>query len=72
MNAAMTARVSLVTPSGGPISRVGATFALHCGVPSYYIKLQSDWKSNAYKRYLDQSLRYKLATVKQMSEGITH
>ena len=58
--------------SGHSFRRGGATFALHCGVPSDYIKLQGDWKSNAYERYLDHSLRYKLETVKQMCEGITH
>ena len=58
--------------SGHSFRRGGATFALHCGVPSDYIKLQGDWKSNAHERYLDHSLRYKLETVKQMCEGITH
>ena len=58
--------------SGHSFRRGGATFALHCGVPSDYIKLQGDWKSNAYECYLDHSLRYKLETVKQMCEGITH
>ena len=58
--------------SGNSFRRGGATFALHCGVPSDYIKLQGDWKSNAYERYLDHSLRYKLATVNQMCRGITH
>ena len=58
--------------SGHSFRRGGATFALHCGVPSDYIKLQGDWKSNAYERYLDHSLRYKLETIKQMCDGITH
>ena len=58
--------------SGHSFRRGGATFALHCGVPSDYIKLQGDWKSNAYERYLDSSLRYKLETIKQMCDGTTH
>ena len=58
--------------SGHSFRRGGASFALHCGVPSDYIKLQGDWKSTAYERYLDHSLRYKLEAVKQMSQGITH
>ena len=49
-----------------------STFALHCGVPSDYIKLQGDWKSNAHERYVDHSLRYKLVTVNQMCKDITH
>ena len=58
--------------SGHSFRQGGASFALHCGVPSDYIKLQGDWKSTAYERYLDHSLRYKLEAVKQMSQGITH
>ena len=51
---------------------VGASFALHCSVPNDNIKLQGDWKSTAYDRYLDNALRYKLEAIKQMSQGITH
>jgi len=40
--------------SGHSFWREGATFALHWGVPSNYIKLQGDWKSNAYEQYLDR------------------
>ena len=58
--------------SGHSFRQGGASFALHCGVPSDYIKLQGDWKSTEYKRYLDHSLRYKLEAVKQMIQGITH
>ena len=62
------AQVSLDTPLG----EGGASFALHCGVPSDYIKLQDNWKLAAYERYLDHSLSYNLGAVKQMSQGITH
>ena len=62
------ARVSLDTPSG----EGGASFALNCGVPSDYIKLQDNWKLTAYERYLDHSLRYNLEAVKQMSQGINN
>ena len=58
--------------SGHYFRRGGASFALHCGVPSDYIKLQGDWKSTAYECYLDHSLRYNLEAVQQMSQGITH
>ena len=57
----------VMTPSGKGF----ASFTLHCGVPSDCIKLHGDWKSTAYERYLDHSLRYKLEAVKQMSQGIT-
>ena len=38
--------------SGHSFRRGGATFALNCGVPGHDIKLQGDWLSNAYERYL--------------------
>ena len=43
----------------------GATFALNCGVPRHYIKLQGDWLSNAYEHHLDTSLQYKIIAIKQ-------
>ena len=43
--------------------RGDASFALHCGVPSDYIKLHGDWKSTACERYLDQALRCKLEAI---------
>lgn len=42
--------------SGQSFRQGGPTLALHCTVPGDYIKLQGDWKSNAYKWLLDQSL----------------
>ena len=58
--------------SGHSFRRGGATFALNCGVPGHYIKLQGDWLSNAYERYLDTSLQYKIIAVNMMSRSITH
>lgn len=58
--------------SGHSFRRGGATFALNCGVPGHYIKLQGDWLSNAYERYLDTSLQYKLIAINIMSKSITH
>ena len=57
---------------GHSFRRRGACFALHSGVPSDYIKLQGDWKSNAYERYLDHSLRYKIVTVKHVKVSLTN
>ena len=58
--------------SGHSFRRGGATFALHCGVPGHYIKLQGDWLSNAYERYLDTSLQYKIMAVNMMGKSILH
>ena len=58
--------------SGHSFRRGGATFALNCGVPGHYIKLQGDWLSNAYERYLDTSLQYKIIAINMMSKSITH
>ena len=35
--------------------RGGASFGLQCGLPTDLIKLQGDWNSNAYERYLQPS-----------------
>ena len=34
----------------------GASFWTQCGLPTDLIKLQGDWNSNAYERYLQPSL----------------
>ena len=38
--------------SGHSLRRGGATFAFQCGIPSELIKLQGDWRSDAYMLYL--------------------
>ena len=58
--------------SGHSFRRGGATFAQTCGVPGHYIKLQGDWRSNAYERYLGSSLKCKFAAVSMMSKAIFH
>ena len=49
--------------SGHSFRRGGATLALQCGLPVDLIKIQGDWNSNAYERYLQPSfgLRKKVA-----------
>ena len=49
--------------SGHSLRRGGATYAFKCGVPAAYIKLQGDWLSDAWERYihLPLELRWKLA-----------
>ena len=51
--------------SGHLFRHAGASYALQCGLPVELIKLQGDWKSNAYERYLEPffNLRKKLAAT---------
>ena len=51
--------------SGHSFRRGGASFALECGLPVDLIKLQGDWNSNSYERYLSPSLelRKKVAST---------
>lgn len=42
--------------SGHSFRRGGASFALQCGLPADMIKLQGDWSSNAYQKYINPSL----------------
>ena len=51
--------------SGHSFRRGGASFALQCGIPTEWIKLQGDWTSDAYQRYLSPAfpLRVKLADL---------
>jgi hypothetical protein len=39
--------------SGHSFRRGGASHAFKCNIPAALIKLQGDWKSNAYLRYID-------------------
>ena len=41
--------------SGHSFRHGGASFGLQCGLPPDLIKLQGDWSSNAYERYLQPS-----------------
>ena len=45
--------------SGHSFRRGGASFALECGVPADIIQSQGDWKSDAYKAYLDPSFAHR-------------
>ena len=51
--------------SGHSFRHGGAQFGLQCGLPVELIKLQGDWNSNAYERYLQPSfsLRQKVAST---------
>ncbi|MCP3668394.1 MAG: hypothetical protein GY696_38900 [Gammaproteobacteria bacterium] len=56
--------------SGHSLRRGGATFALAAGVPGELIQAQGDWKSDAYKRYLDLSVPQRLIAVNKMSQHL--
>ena len=56
--------------SGHSFGRGGATFAFTCGLPITAIKLQGDWRSNAFERYLHVSLDTKKQLVNRMSTVI--
>lgn len=51
--------------SGHSFRRSGASFSFSCGIPPNLIKLQGDWRSNAYEAYITipLDLRWKCAKV---------
>ncbi|CAC5422080.1 unnamed protein product [Mytilus coruscus] len=50
--------------------RGGATWAFHSKVPSELIQFHGDWRSNAYKVYLEFDLHDKLSISRAMAEEI--
>jgi hypothetical protein len=52
------------------LRRGGATFAAKSGVPAFYIKLQGDWSSDCYTRYIALSSEAKLTAPSLMSAGV--
>ena len=50
--------------------RGGASFAFDSNVSSELIQLHGDWRSNAYKKYLEFSLEQKLLISQKMGEKI--
>ena len=61
---------------GHSFRRGGASFGLQCGLPPDLIKLQGDWNSNAYERYLQplfglrQDVAYKLGlATEKLTQG---
>lgn len=49
--------------SGHSLRRGGVSFAMQCGLPLEWVKMQGDWSSNAVERYLQPafSMRWQLA-----------
>ena len=58
--------------SGHSFRRGGASFALQCGIPADWIKLQGDWSSDAYQRYLDPSFNLRLRLASVMGQSFPH
>jgi hypothetical protein len=48
----------------------GTTFAAGCGISAFYIKLQGDWSSDCYTRYIALSSEAKLTAPSFMSKGV--
>ncbi|CAC5357523.1 unnamed protein product [Mytilus coruscus] len=57
--------------SGHSFRRGGATFALECGVSSDLIQAQGDWKSEAYKGYLDPSFSHKQQVMNAFASALS-
>ncbi|XP_077986280.1 integrase/recombinase xerD homolog [Glandiceps talaboti] len=56
--------------SGHSLRRGGASYAFSCNVPGELIKLQGDWQSDAYLRYLSIPFETRYLVTFQMSQGI--
>lgn len=50
--------------------RGGASLALACDVPIELVKLQGDWRSDAYQRYLVPTLTTKLKLGRKMAQAV--
>ena len=55
--------------SGHSFRRGGASYALQCGLPTDLIKLQGDWSSNAYERYLHPSFELRKQVAGKMGNS---
>jgi hypothetical protein len=49
---------------------VGASHAFKCNIPAALIKLQGDWKSNAYLRYIDIPLEIRWNMMNVFSDNM--
>ena len=58
--------------SGHSFRRRGASFALQCGIPAEWIKLQGDWSSDTYQRYLDPAFDLRLRLATAMGNSFPH
>ena len=58
--------------SGHSFRRGGASFAFSVGIPSDLIKIQGDWSSDCYLRYLNSPLSQRLQLSQTMSSHISN
>ena len=58
--------------SGHSLRRGGASFALQCGLSAELIKLQGDWSSNGYQRYLNPSLAMRQQLADTLGKSFPH
>lgn len=58
--------------SGHSFRRGGASYAFACGVPPAIIKLQGDWRSSAYERYLTVPLESKKLLSRMLALKISN
>jgi len=56
--------------AGQSFRRGGATFALECGVSEPFIKMQGDWRSDAYLLYATVSRASQLTAVQRMGSAL--
>lgn len=56
--------------SGHSFRSGGATFAFKMGLPAQVIKLQGDWASEAYLRYIQVEWGLKVGATKVMADGL--
>ncbi|XP_052069783.1 uncharacterized protein LOC127708704 [Mytilus californianus] len=56
--------------SGHSFRRGGASFALECGIPADHIQSQGDWKSDAYKLYLDPSFAHRQKVMNKFAAAL--
>ena len=56
--------------AGHSFRRGGASLALACNLPTELIKLQGDWRSDCYQRYLDPDLDTKFTVADAMAKKV--
>ena len=50
--------------------RGGASLALECGLSPDLIKLQGNWRSDCYQRYLEPDLAFKFTVARVMGRRV--
>lgn len=58
--------------SGHSFRRGGCSYALECGLPTELIKLQGDWASNAYEKYIDPSFTLRQQVASTLGKAFPH